>query len=311
MSFSNMKKSSGDTSNLMEELNKIATGDKASFKDDRFWKPERDKSDNGFAVIRFLPPVDGEDTPWVRMFSHGFKGKGGWYIENCPTTIGRKCPLCEANSELWNSGLESDKDIARQRKRRLNYISNIMVISDPKNPENEGKVFLYKFGKKIFDKIMESLQPEFQDEEAVNPFDFWKGANFKLKIRKVAGFINYDKSEFDISTPLLDGDDSKLEEIWNKQYPLQPLIGDDQFKSYDELKARLMSVLGSGRSIPASAEAVSEKSTQTTSEPTSESAESAFGNMKSESEASGGDSSESSFEEDDAMSYFEKLANEN
>ena len=307
MSFSNMKKSSGDTSNLMEELNKIATGDKASFKDDRFWKPERDKSDNGFAVIRFLPPVDGEDTPWVRMFSHGFKGKGGWYIENCPTTIGRKCPLCEANSELWNSGLESDKDIARQRKRRLNYISNIMVISDPKNPENEGKVFLYKFGKKIFDKIMESLQPEFQDEEAVNPFDFWKGANFKLKIRKVAGFINYDKSEFDISTPLLDGDDSKLEEIWNKQYPLQPLIGDDQFKSYDELKARLMSVLGSGRSIPASAEAVSEKSTQTTSEPTSESA---FGNMKSESEASS-DSSESSFEEDDAMSYFEKLANEN
>ena len=310
MSFSNMKKSSGDTSNLMEELNKIATGDKASFKDDRFWKPERDKSDNGFAVIRFLPPVDGEDTPWVRMFSHGFKGKGGWYIENCPTTIGRKCPLCEANSELWNSGLESDKDIARQRKRRLNYISNIMVISDPKNPENEGKVFLYKFGKKIFDKIMESLQPEFQDEEAVNPFDFWKGANFKLKIRKVAGFINYDKSEFDISTPLLDGDDGKLEEIWNKQYPLQPLIGDDQFKSYDELKARLMSVLGSGRSIPASAEAVSEKSTQTTSEPTSESAESAFGNMKSESEASS-DSSESSFEEDDAMSYFEKLANEN
>ena len=307
MSFSNMKKSSGDTSNLMEELNKIATGDKASFKDDRFWKPERDKSDNGFAVIRFLPPVDGEDTPWVRMFSHGFKGKGGWYIENCPTTIGRKCPLCEANSELWNSGLESDKDIARQRKRRLNYISNIMVISDPKNPENEGKVFLYKFGKKIFDKIMESLQPEFQDEEAVNPFDFWKGANFKLKIRKVAGFINYDKSEFDISTPLLDGDDGKLEEIWNKQYPLQPLIGDDQFKSYDELKARLMSVLGSGRSIPASAEAVSEKSTQTTSEPTSESA---FGNMKSESEASS-DSSESSFEEDDAMSYFEKLANEN
>ena len=244
------------------------------------------------------------------MFSHGFKGKGGWYIENCPTTIGRKCPLCEANSELWNSGLESDKDIARQRKRRLNYISNIMVISDPKNPENEGKVFLYKFGKKIFDKIMESLQPEFQDEEAVNPFDFWKGANFKLKIRKVAGFINYDKSEFDISTPLLDGDDGKLEEIWNKQYPLQPLIGADQFKSYDELKARLMSVLGSGRSIPASAEAVSEKSAQTTSEPTSESAESAFGNMKSESEASS-DSSESSFEEDDAMSYFEKLANEN
>lgn len=306
MSFSNMKKSSGDTSNLMEELNKIATGDKASFKDDRFWKPERDKSDNGFAVIRFLPPVDGEDAPWVRMFSHGFKGRGGWYIENCPTTIGRKCPLCEANSELWNSGLESDKDIARQRKRRLNYISNIMVISDPKNPENEGKIFLYKYGKKIFDKIMESLQPEFQDEEAVNPFDFWKGANFKLKVRKVAGFINYDKSEFDVSTPLLDGDDSKLEEIWNKQYPLQPLIGDDQFKSYDELKARLMSVLGSGRNVPASAEAVSETNDVETKTETS-----SFGEMKSESTGSSDSSTESSFEEDDAMSYFEKLANEN
>ena len=306
MSFSNMKKSSGDTSNLMEELNKIATGDKASFKDDRFWKPERDKSDNGFAVIRFLPPVDGEDAPWVRMFSHGFKGRGGWYIENCPTTIGRKCPLCEANSELWNSGLESDKDIARQRKRRLNYISNIMVISDPKNPENEGKIFLYKYGKKIFDKIMESLQPEFQDEEAVNPFDFWKGANFKLKVRKVAGFINYDKSEFDVSTPLLDGDDSKLEEIWNKQYPIQPLIGDDQFKSYDELKARLMSVLGSGRNVPASAEAVSETNDVETKTETS-----SFGEMKSESTGSSDSSTESSFEEDDAMSYFEKLANEN
>jgi hypothetical protein len=298
MSFSNMKKSSGNTESLMEELNKISTNDKASYQDDRFWKIERDKSDNGFAVIRFLPPVDGEDAPWVRMFSHGFKGKGGWYIENCPTTIGRKCPLCEANSELWNSGLESDKDIARQRKRRLNYISNIMVVSDPKNPENEGKVFLYKFGKKIFDKIMESLQPEFEDENPVNPFDFWKGANFKLKVRKVAGFINYDKSEFDSPSELLDGDDSKLEELWNKQYPLQPLIAEDQFKSYDELKGRLMQVLGRGGNI---AETAEEVATTTTKEEVAET-------VKNQIEEA--TKSDSGNEEEDALAYFERLANE-
>ncbi len=274
MSFSSMKKSSGDNTKLLDELSKISSGDKASYKDDRFWKPERDKSDNGFAVIRFLPPVEGEDSPWVRMFSHGFKGRGGWYIENCPTTIGRKCPLCEANSELWNSGLETDKDVARNRKRRLNYISNILVVSDPKNPDNEGKVFLYKFGKKIFDKIMESLQPEFQDEEAINPFDFWKGANFKLKVRKVAGFINYDKSEFDIQSEMFDGDDGKLEELWKSQYPLQPLVAPDQFKSYDELKARLMQVLGGGNSnIATSADEV-------TNEDVKKVAEEQFGTIK-------------------------------
>ncbi len=300
MSFSNMKKSSGDNSRMMEELNKISTGESASYKDDRFWKPERDKSDNGFAVIRFLPPVDGEDTPWVRMFSHGFKGKGGWFIENCPTTIGRKCPLCEANSELWNSGLESDKDVARQRKRRLSYISNIMVISDPKNPENEGKVFLYKFGKKIFDKIMESLQPEFADEEAVNPFDFWKGANFKLKIRKVAGFVNYDKSEFDSPTPLLDGDDEKLENLWGKQYPLQPEIAEDKFKSYDELKSRLMQVLGGGSSRAKTAEEMTDIGEDTTSK--NEDTSSNTSAEVYESSSSEG--------EDDALSYFEKLASE-
>jgi len=299
MSFSNMKKSSGNTESLMEELTKISTTDKASYQDDRFWKIERDKSDNGFAIIRFLPPVEGEDAPWVRLFSHGFKGKGGWYIENCPTTIGKKCPLCEANSELWNSGLESDKDVARNRKRRLSYISNIMVISDPKNPQNEGKVFLYKFGKKIFDKVMESLQPEFEDEKPVNPFDFWKGANFKLKVRKVAGFVNYDKSEFDSPTELLDGDDSKLEEVWNKQYPLQPLIGDDQFKSYDELKSRLMQVLGRGRNNIA--ETAEEVATTTTKREVEET-------IKSQVEET--PKSTSGNEEDDALSYFERLASE-
>ncbi len=299
MSFSSMKKSSGDNTKLLDELSKISSGDKASYKDDRFWKPERDKSDNGFAVIRFLPPVEGEDSPWVRMFSHGFKGRGGWYIENCPTTIGRKCPLCEANSELWNSGLETDKDVARNRKRRLNYISNILVVSDPKNPDNEGKVFLYKFGKKIFDKIMESLQPEFQDEEAINPFDFWKGANFKLKVRKVAGFINYDKSEFDIQSEMFDGDDGKLEELWKSQYPLQPLVAPDQFKSYDELKARLMQVLGGGNSnIATSADEV-------TNEDVKKVAEEQFGTNKEETV-----SSSEPKEETDALAYFEKLAQE-
>jgi len=315
MSFSSLKKSSGNTSSLMEELNKISAGDKKDYNDDRFWKPTRDKSDNGFAIIRFLPPVDGEDTPWVRVFSHGFKGKGGWFIENCPTTLGKKCPLCEANGELWNSGVESDKDVARNRKRRLQYVSNILVVSDPKNPENEGKVFLYKYGKKIFDKVMESLQPEFEDEESVNPFDFWKGANFKLKIRKVAGFVNYDKSEFDSATELFDGNDEQLEELWSKQYKLQEFIGDDQFKTYDELKNKLLQVLGGGnRSVPTSAEEISttptaSESTTTTSDDDDgvSKAESAFGKLKTESDDSDGDGEGDG---EDALAYFERLANE-
>ena len=315
MSFSSLKKSSGNTSSLMEELNKISAGDKKDYNDDRFWKPTRDKSDNGFAVIRFLPPVDGEDTPWVRVFSHGFKGKGGWFIENCPTTLGKKCPLCEANGELWNSGVESDKDVARNRKRRLQYVSNILVVNDPKNPENEGKVFLYKYGKKIFDKVMESLQPEFEDEKSVNPFDFWKGANFKLKIRKVAGFVNYDKSEFDSATELFDGDDEQLEELWSKQYKLQEFIGDDQFKTYDELKNKLLQVLGGGnRSVPTSAEEISttptaSESTTTTSDDDDgvSKAESAFGKLKTESDDSDGDGEGDG---EDALAYFERLANE-
>jgi hypothetical protein len=308
MSFSSMKKNAGRTDAIVAELQKIQTAEKTSYKDDRFWKPEMDKSDNGYAVIRFLPPVEGEDTPWVRIFNHGFKGKGGWFIENCPTTIGGKCPLCEANSELWNSGNESDKDIARSRKRRLQYISNIMVVEDPKNPANEGKVFLYKFGKKIFDKVMESLQPEFSDEEAVNPFDFWKGANFKLKIRKVAGFTNYDKSEFADPSALSD-DDAQLEEIWGKQYKLQEFVGGDQFKSYGELKEKLDRVLTGGArggDVAESAEDVNQMVRETKREQ--------FGSPSApvrpvkpvveEKEVSSGD------DEDDALSYFKKLADE-
>jgi len=210
MGFSDLKKKSRDIGALTAAADKINKKSE-SYKDDRFWRPELDKSSNGFAVVRFLPPVDGEDIPWARLFTHGFQGPGGWYIENSRTTIGDKDPVSEMNSELWNSGLESDKDIARQRKRRLSYISNILVVSDPANPQNEGKVFLYKYGKKIFDKINEAMQPEFEDEEPINPFDFWKGANFKLKVRKVAGFINYDKSEFDGVSAVHDGEDDALE----------------------------------------------------------------------------------------------------
>ncbi len=295
-----MKKNAGKVEDIMSQLEKIQSTEKTNYKDDRFWKPEMDKSDNGYAVIRFLPAVEGEDTPWVRVFNHGFKGRGGWFIENCPTTIGKKCPLCEANSELWNSGDEADKDIARGRKRRLQYIANIMVVEDPKNPANEGKVFLYKFGKKIFDKIMESLQPEFADEEPVNPFDFWKGANFKLKIRKVAGFTNYDKSEF-ASPSALHDDDEVLEKIWNQQHALAEFTREDQFKSYDELKTRLTMVLSGGArggDIADSAEDVDEDIASVRREQ--------FGRKTEERESSKTDTDD----EDDALSYFERLANE-
>ena len=303
MGFNDMKKSSGISKSLLEELNKISSGSTKSYQDDRFWKPERDKSDNGFAVIRFLPPVEGEDVPFVRIFNHGFKGPGGWMIENCPTTIGLKCPVCEANGELWNSGMESDKDIARNRKRKLQYIANIMVVSDPKNPQNEGKSFLYKFGKKIFDKIQEKAQPEFEDEESVDPFDFWKGANFKIKIRKVGGFVNYDKSEFDSSSALFDGDDAELETLWKKQYPLQQFIAPDQFKTYDELKTRLGTVLGRGGGGSRMARTAEEMDVSSESKTSTSGVEAA-------SSPPVADESNNAEESGDALSYFEKLAAE-
>lgn len=304
MSFSSMKKNSGKTDSLMDQLNKIQSSEKKDFNDPRFWKPGTDPSDSGYAVIRFLPACDGEDTPWVRVFNHGFKGKGGWYIENCPTTIGGKCPLCEANSLLWNSGSEIDKEIARGRKRRLSYIANIMVIEDPKNPDNNGKVFLYKFGKKIFDKITESLQPEFADEEPVNPFDLWKGANFKIKIKHVAGFVNYDKSEF-ASPSALDDDDKVLENIWKSQYKLQEFVDPDQFKSYDDLKSKLNSVISGGGRNGDVAESVEdldnvvEKTRKEQFSPKNESS--------SQSGSGGGGESD---DEDDALAYFRELTND-
>jgi len=293
MSFSNMKKRSGaNISELTAQADKINKKSE-SYKDDRFWRPELDKSSNGFAVIRFLPAPNEEDLPWARLFSHGFQGPGGWYIENSRTTLGDKDPVSEMNTKLWNSGLESDKEIARKRKRRLNYISNILVVSDPANPENEGKVFLYKYGKKIFDKINEAMQPEFADEEAINPFDFWNGANFKLKVRKVAGFINYDKSEFDSQSELFDGDDTKLEELWKTQYSLSEFTDPSNFKSYDELKSRLHTVIGDDiRAV--------ETAVKTTAE--SEDLDDKSDNSETSSSDNSGD--------EDALSYFEKLANE-
>ena len=223
----------------MEDQNK-----KTDYKDDLFWRPEIDKTGNGFAIIRFLPEVENEDCPWAKVYSHAFRGPGGWYIENCLTTISQKDPVSELNTQLWNSGVESDKNIARDRKRKLNYTSNIYVVSDPSNPQNEGKVFLYKYGAKIFEKLQEVMKPEFKDEEAINPFDFWKGANFRLKIRKVAGYTNYDKSEFDSSSPLCKGDDAELEKVWKSQYPLTEFTNSSNFKTHQELKDRLYEVLG-------------------------------------------------------------------
>jgi hypothetical protein len=238
--------------NSLEKLTKAIQdttqpAESGSKEDTRFWQPEVDKAGNGMAIIRFLPgsSIDGDDAlPWVRVFNHGFQGPGGWYIENSLTTLGQKDPVSEYNSTLWNSGIEANKEIARKQKRRLTYISNILVVSDPKHPENEGQIKLYKYGKKIFDKINETMNPEFPDEKPVNPFDFWEGANFKLKIRQVEGYRNYDKSEFESPAPLFDGDDDKLEALWKKEYSLKEFLEPKHFKSYDVLKAKLDKVLG-------------------------------------------------------------------
>ena len=258
MSFAELKSKSGTFEKLQTELNKLNSPVKASFSDDRFWKPELDKTGNGYAVIRFLPQPAKEDLPWCRVWSHAFSGPGGWYIENSLTTLGRNDPVSEYNTELWNSGVESDKDIARKQKRILKYYSNVLIVSDSKHPENEGTVRLFRYGKKIFDKITEAMNPAFDDEEALNPFDFWKGANFKLKIRKVDGFWNYDKSEFDKVSPLHDGDDEKLEGVYNQCHSLQEFIGADSFKTYEELKEKLHKTL-TGSSVRGTVEDFSPK----------------------------------------------------
>ena len=255
MSFANLKSKSMDISKLVAEAN-AASGQVSNsnkYQDDRKWKPTVDEAGNGYAVIRFLPATEGQDLPWVRYWDHAFKGPTGqWYIERSLTTLGQNDPLGELNSRLWNSGIEEDKETARRQKRRLHYVTNIQVMNDPANPANNGKTFIYEFGKKIFDKIMDQMQPEFPGETPVNPFDFWTGALFELKIRNVAGYRNYDKSDFKAPTPFLDGDEVQLEAVYNGMYDLNEFIIPDYagahdpkyFKSYDELKNKLETVLG-------------------------------------------------------------------
>ena len=247
-SFANLKRNKSSFEKLTKAIEAVnQPADSGSKEDTRFWQPVVDKSGNGMAVIRFLPApaVDGDDAlPWVRVFSHGFQGPGGWLIDNCLTTLNQKCPVCEHNNMLWNSGVEANKEIVRKQKRKLNYVANVLIVSDPKNPENEGQVKLFKFGKKIFDKISEAMNPEFDDEKPINPFDFWEGANFKLKIRNVEGYRNYDKSEFDSPEALFGGNDEKLETLWKKEHSLQEFTDPKQFKPYETLKGRLEKVLG-------------------------------------------------------------------
>ena len=311
MSFANLKKQSSLgslTAKLVKEVEK--QNNTGGGGDDRLWKPEMDKTGNGYAVIRFLPAPDGEDLPWVKLYSHAFQGPGGWYIENSLTTTGGKDPVSEYNRELWNSGIDADKETVRKQKRKLSFYANIYVVQDKANPQNEGKVFLYKFGKKIFDKIMEAMQPEYEDETAINPFDFWQGANFKLKLKKVAGYWNYDSSEFAAPSPLLDDVDA-LEALWKKQYSLQALVAPDQFKSYEDLEKRLKMVLGQ-KQAPAryDEETADEDNNRGSYTPdfNSRDIKPVPPNLKEE--LNNLSPTKTDEDEDDALSYFQKLAEE-
>jgi len=304
MAFSDLKKKRGNNiSKLVQEAEKLNSGGQQnSFVDERMWKPSVDKSGNGYAVIRFLPAAEGEELPWVRYWDHGFKGPTGmWYIERSLTSIGQNDPVSEMNSRLWNSGRDEDKEIVRSRKRRLHYVSNIYVVSDPANPQNEGKVFLFQYGKKIFDKIMDIMQPQFQDEEPVDPFDFWEGADFKLKIRQVEGYRNYDKSEFSNPSPLLEGEDSELEGVYNKMHSLQGYVDPKEFKTYDELKTRLIRVLGEEEVQGPRTTAESVSLDETASAPAPKEASAPVANAAETAAPAAED-------EDDTLSYFAKLA---
>ena len=294
MSFANLKKQSklgSLTQKLVKEVEKMNTNGGT---DDRLWKLEVDKSGNGYAVIRFLPAPDGEDLPFVKLYSHAFKGSGGWYIENSLTTLGQKDPVSEFNTQLWNNGTDAGKDAARRQKRKLTYVSNIYVVKDPANPENEGKVFLYKYGKKIFDKLTAAMQPEFEDETAIDPFDFWQGANFKLKAKNVAGYRNYDSSEFTAQSPLLDDDDA-LEALWKQENSLQEFVAADQFKSYDVLKKRLEYVLGNKTAPRQDVETIDEDNDRGSAEQLVTAAVTSKPSPVED-------------DEDDTLSYFAKLA---
>lgn len=300
MSFANLKNNRSAAISKLVQAAEAANGgsETKSYGDDRFWKPTRDKAGNGYAVIRFLPAKEGEDLPWVKYWDHGFKGPTGqWYIENSLTTIGQADPVSEMNSALWNTGRDEDKATARDRKRRLHYASNILVVSDPANPANEGKVFLYKFGKKIFEKIMDVMQPQFADEDPVNPYDFWEGADFKLKIRNVEGWVNYDKSEFAAPAPLYGGDEERLEKVYSELYSLADFLDPKNYKTYAELQAKLNKVLGVSAGIEAAA-------------PQYETVEAPVAQAASIVQESVDVSESASSDEDDTLSYFAKLAKE-
>lgn len=307
MSFSDLKKQSklGNlTAKLVKEVEKMNTSSGSS--DDRLWKLDVDKSGNGYAVIRFLPAPNGEDLPFVKLYSHAFQGPGGWFIENSLTTLGQKDPVSELNSELWNNGTDAGKELARKQKRKLTYVSNIYVVKDPANPANEGKVFLFKYGKKIFDKLTAAMQPEFEDEEAIDPFDFWQGANFKLKAKNVAGYRNYDSSEFAAAAPLLDDDDA-MEGVWKKQYSLAELTAADQFKSYDDLKKRLDYVLGNkGTPRYQDPEDLDEDNTRGSTRELTEDLREELSNLKPTRRVAAVEEDE----DDDTLSYFAKLASD-
>jgi hypothetical protein len=285
----------------METASPQAGGETKSYSDDRYWKPELDKSGNGFAMVRFLPTPEGEEMPWVSYWDHGFQGPGGWYIEKSLTTLGKSDPVSDYNTQLWNTGIEANKEIARRQKRRLHYVSNVLVVSDPKNPDNEGKVFLFRYGKKIFEMLKEAITPAFEDEQAINPFDLREGANFKIKIRKVDGYWNYDKSEFDAVGPLFD-DESKLTQIASSVNSLSEIVAPSEFKTYDELKEKLDRVLGlSGAVSTSTAESIAEDQEEVPWSNVSEA-------VADEPVVPSVDSTLETESDDDAMDYFKKLA---
>ena len=301
MSFENLKRNRDQISKLVQAAEAAGggtSGDKKNYDDERIWKPTVDKAGNGYAVLRFLPAAEGQELPWARYWDHGFKGPTGlWYIENSLTSIGQPDPVGELNSRLWNSGYDEDKEKARAQKRRLHYVVNALVVQDPSAPHNEGRVVLYKFGKKIFDKIMDVMQPQFADETPVNPFDFWDGADFKLKIRQVEGYHNYDKSEFASPSQLFDADETKLEEVYGKLHNLSEFTDPKNYKTYDELKAKLARVLGE-EAITAGAPTMAQESMVNTPEPAPEY------------KVAEPISAENASDDDDTMSYFSRLAAE-
>ena len=297
MNFKDLKKtSSANIDQLITEMDKLSGGGK-SYIDDRYWTlPLDEKTGNATALGRFLPVAKDNNIPWVSLFSHGFQGPGGWQIENSLTTLGQPDPVSETNSELWNTGIDANKDIVRKRKRKQHFITNILVVSDPRNPKNEGKVFLYKFGKKIFQKIQDALKPEFETDKPIDVFDLWKGANFRLKVRKVEGYPNYDNSFFEAASPICEGDEAKMEMVWNSEYDLKEIVSPKNFKTYDELKTRMNRVLGNTAKAGPTAEA---KQTIRESAPKVKAEDAPWAAP----EASGDD-------EDDALAYFKGLADD-